>query len=334
MKTKMDTKQYSKIAVLFILAIGLNPLVAQGVEQGDIKLVLRPNQKHEMRMTSKTNVSQTSQGQVSKTVREEIVEVAFHVQEVNPEGDAVMKVTFGKLKTKAQSPGGTLEFDSTKADANPGNPLAPMYNALIGQSFKIKVASNGKILELQSLDEMIAKMAEKMVAAEDKKMDKTVLQKLGTRKQRKEKIIKLLKMYYFGEEKIRTMMRGFIQILPSGPVKPGDSWESKIDIEYLQRTRINLKNTLKKHENDKAVIDSTYKTNPNEKPIRDKSNPNMVFTKIDYQGSAQIDKSSGWIIRKEVKASFSAESRLGRKTMPVSADIVKIIERVTSMTKP
>ncbi len=334
MKTKTDTKQYSKIAVLFILAIVMNIQGAQAVEQGDIKLILRPNQKHEMRMTSKTNVSQSSQGQVSKTVREEIVEVVFQVQEVNPQGDIVLKVIFRKLKTKTQSPGGTLEFDSTKADANPGNPLAPMYSALIGQSFKIKVASNGKILELQSLDEMIAKMAEKMVAAEDKKMDKRMLQKLGTRKQRKEKMIKQLEMFYFGEEKMRTMMRGFIQILPSGPVKPGDSWESKIDIEYLQRTRINLKNTLKKHENDKAVIDSTYKTNPNEKPIRDKSNPNMVFTKIDYQGSAQIDKSSGWIIRKEVKARFSAEFRLGRKTMPMSADIIKIVEPVKSTTSP
>ena len=65
MKTKTDTKQYSKIAVLFILAIVMNIQGAQAVEQGDIKLILRPNQKHEMRMTSKTNVSQSSQVQTA-----------------------------------------------------------------------------------------------------------------------------------------------------------------------------------------------------------------------------------------------------------------------------
>ena len=330
----MNNNKYSKIVVLFILAIGLNIQEVQAVEHSGLKLILKPKQKYVMRMTSKESISESSQGQVSKRVQEKIVEVVFHVEEVNSQGDILMKVTFGKLKIKNKSPGSTTEFDSTKPDAGPYHPLTAMYSALIGQSFKIRLASNGNILELQSIDDMILKMAEQVMAAEDKKMDKKTLRKLGTREKRREKIIKLLKMFYFGEEKIRPMMRAFIQVLPSGPVKPGDSWESGIDIEVLQRSEINLKNTLKSDENDKVIIDSAYKTNLDDKPIKDKKNPNMMFTRIAYKGTAQVGKSSGWIIRKEVKMIFSAEFRHQGRTRPISVNIIRIIEPVKSVISP
>ncbi|MHC4396517.1 MAG: DUF6263 family protein [Planctomycetota bacterium] len=348
----MNNKRYSKIAVLFILALGLNIQDIQAAEQVDLKLILRPNQKYEMRLTSKINSSQTFQGQVSKNVEEEIIEVAFDVQQVNSQGDILIKVTFEKLKTRKKSAASTLgvastiEFDSTKPNADPSNRLAPIYSTLIGQSFKIKVASNGKILELQSIDDMFLKMTEKVIAAEDEKMDKKAIQKknqkYGTREKRKEKTKKTIE-FYFGEEKMRTMMRAFIQILPSGPVKPGDSWESGIDIWDLQGYEANLKNTLKNYEKDKAIIDSVYKRSLDDKPIKDKRTPNvtMTLTKIDYRGTAQIDKSSGWIIHKEVKTSFSAEMTLfsaklkdQKITTPFSVNIVKIIEPVESLTSP
>jgi len=338
----MNNKKYSKIVVLFILAIALNIQDTQAVEQVDLKLMLRPNQKYEMRLTSKINSSQISQGQVSKSVQvsrsveEEIVEVVFDVQKVNSQGDILMKVTFGKLQTKKKSPTMTIEFDSTKPDAGPYNRLTPIYSPLIGQSFEIKVASNGNILELQSMDDMLLKMAEKVIIAEDKKMDKKAIQrtnqKYGTRERRKEKTKKLIE-FLWHEEKIRTMMRAFIQILPSGPVKSGDSWEGGIDIEHLQGYEINLKNTLKNYEKDKVIIDSVYKKNIDDKPIKDKSNT-MIFTKIDYKGTAQIDKYSGWIIRKEVKVSFSAEYRHQGITAPISANIAKIIKLVESIPSP
>ena len=331
----MNNKKYSKIAVWFIMLIGLNIQDIQAAEQINLKLILKPNQKYEMRMTSKTNSSQTSQGKVEQSLEEEIMEVVFHVHEVNSQGDILMKVTFGKLKTKKKSPTGTIEFDSTKLDINPNNRLAPIYSALIGQSFKIKVASNGNVLELQSIDDMYLKMAEKVIAAEDEKMDKKAIQeknqKYGTREKRKEKTKRLIE-FVFREEKICAMMRAFIQILPSEPLKPGDLWESGIDIEELQGSEISLKNTLKNYEQDKVIIDAVYKRSLDDKPIKDKSNPKMIFTEIDYRGTAQIGKSSGWIIHKEVKTRFSAKFRHQGITTPISVNIVKIIEPVESIS--
>ena len=116
----MNNKKYSKIVVLFILAIALNIQDTQAVEQVDLKLALRPNQKYEMRLTSKINSSETSQGQVSKSVEEEIVETEFHVDDVNTQGDILMTVTFEKLQIKKKTPMETTEFDSTKPDV-PGS---------------------------------------------------------------------------------------------------------------------------------------------------------------------------------------------------------------------
>jgi len=334
----MNNKKYSKITVLFILAIVLNIRDVQAAEPIDLKLALRPNQKYEMRLTSKTNSSQTEQGQVSKSVDEEIVEAVFHVEDVNAQGDVLMTVTFEKLQIKKKSPMSTIEFDSTKPDTGPSNQINSVYSALVGQSFKIKVASNGNILELLSIDDMVLKMAEKVIAAEDEKMDKRAIQKLnqkyGTREKRKEKLKKVIEMFFFGEEKIRSMMRAFIQVLPSGPVKIGDSWDGEIDIEDLQGSEINLKNILKNYEKDKAIIDSVYERSLDNKPIKHKTNPEMIFTKIDYSGTAQIDRSSGWIIRKEVKASLSAEFRHQGITTPISVNIVKTIEPAESIPSP
>ncbi len=123
----MNNKKYSKIAILFILALGLNIQDIQAVEQVDLKLMLRPNQKFEMRMTTKLNSSQPSQRQANKAVQEEIVDVVFRVQDVNSQGDILMKVTFGKLQIKKKSPLSTIEFDSTKPDAGPYNQLTPIY---------------------------------------------------------------------------------------------------------------------------------------------------------------------------------------------------------------
>ncbi|MHC4754187.1 MAG: DUF6263 family protein [Planctomycetota bacterium] len=331
----MNNKKYSKVVVLFILAIGLNIQEIQAVEQVDLKLMLRPNQKFEMRMTTKLNASQPSQRQGNKPVHEEIIDVVFHVQDVNSQGDILMKVTFAKLLVKSTSSKSTMVFDSTKPDADPKNRLAPTYSALIGQSLKIKFSSNGNILELQSIDDMLLKMAEQAIAAEDEKMDKKAKRKLKqknvTRKKRKEKTKKLIEML-FGEERIRAMMRTFIQILPSGPVKPDDSWECGIEIADLQGCEINLKNTLKNYENDKVVIDSAYKKNIGDKPIKNKNNPNIIFTKIDYKATAQIDKPSGWIIHKEVKISLSAE--VAPKRIMQDVNIIKIIEPVESLTSP
>ena len=314
----MKNKHYSKIVVLFILALVLNIQDIQAVEQVDLKLILRPGQKYEMRMKSKVKSSETSQGQVSKSVQVEIVQVVFHVQDVNSQGDILMKVTFGKLKTKRKSPTNTFEFDSTKPDAGPKSGPAPIYSALIGQDFKIKVASNGNILELIAIDDMILKMAEKMA--------KKATKKYGTR----EKTKKLIEMFY-SEEKIRTMMRAFIQILPSGPVTQGDSWEEGVDIEELQGCEINLESTLKNYEKDNVIIDSVYKTSLDDRPIKHKSMPNMIFTKIDYRGTAQIDKSSGWIIHKKVNTSFSIEMK-HQGIISISGNIIKIIELVEHET--
>ena len=129
-------------------------------------------------------------------------------------------------------------------------------------------------------------------------------------------------------------MRAFIQILPSEPVKIGDSWDSGIEIENLQDSEINLKNTWKNYENDKVIIVSAYKKDIDDKPIKNKNNPNMIFKTIDYVGFAHIEKSNGWIIRKDVNMIFSAEIKQQGTTIPMSVNITKIIEPVKSTTNP
>ena len=60
----------------------------------------------------------------------------------------------------------------------------------------------------------------------------------------------------------------------------------------------------------------------------------MIFKTIDYVGFAHIEKSNGWIIRKDVNMIFSAEIKQQGTTIPMSVNITKIIEPVKSTTNP
>jgi hypothetical protein len=136
---------------------------------------------------------------------------------------------------------------------------------MIGQSFVMKVTPDGKMLELQGIDEMYLRMAEKIVESEDESIRKRAIerategaeeraeryiemlnQKYGSRKKREESVRDLIKKNpFFAAEKIRGMVGNVIMSFPGGPVEIGDSWQGRAMLPAAAPVDIDLTYTLK-----------------------------------------------------------------------------------------
>jgi len=318
-------------------------------EKLDLKLRLKPGQKHSMRIITENKISHTIMGQQQKINHHKTVELEFEVKDVQPSAAALVKVTYLSLKEKTESNQGDFEYDSTKPETFEGNPLAMSYNAMIGQGFVMKITPDGKVAKLRGIDEMCGQMAEKIVDAEDvsikkrirdrsevaaegraKKSIKALNKRYGSREKRVKATKEMIKKDpIFAEVQIMKMVRNAITVFPDRPVGIGDSWEAKVIPPYAPLSEIGVAYMLDGNDKGVVSIDVSSKIDLDEDDFSDSTKkgpkPQMKMTGI-YHGTLQIDKTSGWMIGKEVKMRLSGQVTQQGMTVPMSIESVVTVE--------
>jgi len=135
----MTLKKSVLMGLVIVLALGaIVQDVYSAQEKLDLKLNLKKGQKFGLKMVTDQKMSQTMMGQQQKMNQMTAIGMSF-------------------------GPMGVMEYDSTKPQ-QPGadNPMSAMYKAMVGHSFVMKLTPKGEILEIKGIDEMIAKMIDKM----------------------------------------------------------------------------------------------------------------------------------------------------------------------------
>lgn len=305
----------------FILVAWLFAPHSYATEKVDLKPRFVPNEKHSVQVTEENEISQAAMGQQQVIQHTKSTGLEFAVQEVQANGDAYIKVTYLILKEKTTSPMGSMEYDSTRPEAAVSNPLASTYEALLGESFSIKVNSSGKILKLNGIDEMFLRMAEKIVAREDASMtgkQKASMNKMyGSRKKRIDTIKQNIeKMPFVSEESVKNMLNNIVMMLPGRPVEVGDSWADRMSV--WQNIDVNTTYTLKGSKNGMAIIDVNWRKGEDEAPMVVQQGPEKVKIKIVGlgQGTVEINKKNGWLINGKVNSRFSVSGKAGNQNMP------------------
>ncbi len=139
-----------------VLAAWSTPARAQGSESESFdlsaKFTVGDEQSYTFRTDSKqsmilgANPPQMSGSEVESLMR-------TRVREVSAEGVATVQFVYERMKVKVGSPNGNFEFDSEWPIArDAGNPIAPAVRQLVGKTIIAKVAPNGSLVELQSID--------------------------------------------------------------------------------------------------------------------------------------------------------------------------------------
>jgi len=349
----MRVKKDARIFVL-ILVVGIVASDSSATEKLDLKLRLKPGQKYSVRITTEDKISQTVMGQQKNISHTKATAAGFEVKEVDANGVASIRVTYRTLKEKTDSWAGGIEYDSTKPDTAAGNPLARFYTPLIGESFTIRVTSEGQIVGLKGIDEMFLRIAEKMVEAEDKlvraappgtceaakkRAQKETPEerakrriegfnnKYGSREKRVEAVKEMIKkMPEFSEDQIKNMLSDMIMVFPDRPVGIGDSWTAKM-ILASQSLPIEIDGTysVKASKKGVVIVDVSSKRH-----LDDEAVPiGKARMKIagSYQGTLEIDEASGWVIRSKANMKFSGEMKIdANKQMPQGMTVPISIE--------
>jgi hypothetical protein len=283
------------------------------------------------------------------------VGLEFEVEEIDANGIAWIKVTYLTLQEKAESVPGKMEYDSTKPDAATDHAFALTYSAMIGQSFVMKVTPEGKMLELQGIDEMYLGMAEKIVEGEDESVRKRATermaegaeerteryiealnQKYGSRKKREEAVSDLIKKNpLFTEEKIRGMVGNVIMPFPGEPAEIGDSWHGGMVLPAAAPVDIDLTYTLKEKRQGVVVIGISSKIELVDEAASTQDSP-LGPTKASmtgsYEGALEIDSSSGWMIRKKATMRCSGKMKMApNKQMPQGMALPMSMESITTV---
>jgi len=335
------------------------PVVSEqsaAARSSDLKLRLKPGQKRRLRLIREDKVSLTPMGQRQDIQNVSTADLEFEVEQVDARSVASIRVTYLAIREKGRSAAGTMEYDSTKPDAATGHAFAPTYSAMIGQSFVMKVVSDGRILALQGIDEMYLRMAETIVEGEDETMRKrarermtdgaeeraersieNLNQRYGSRKKREEAVRDLIKRNpVFAEEKVRGMVGNVIMSFPGGPAEIGDSWQGGAVLPAAAPVNIDLTYTLKEKKQSVATIDISSKIELVDEPASTKDSP-LASTTVSmtgsYEGSLQIDSSSGWMIHKKATMRCSGQMKMAPNeqmpqtmTLPVTMESVITVE--------
>ena len=304
--------------------------VSDNARSIDLKLRLKSGQRHAMRMVVEIKMVQTPMGQRQEISSVKTTELELEVEDVDPNGVMRLKVTYLAIKEKGQGAGASMQYDSTAPDVSTDYPFGPMYSAMIGQGFLAKVTPEGRMIGLEGVDQMYLAIAETIVQGEDDAARKRISERMtegaderirrsiertneryGSRRKRVEAVGDMLKKNpLIAAEQIAQMVGNLTIVYPGRAVETGDSWQAKKALFALGTVDVDCTYTLKEKTPAVTVVGVSSKIDLDNELASAKGGPlgsartTMTGT---YEGTVQIDPTSGWMSHKNVTMRCSGE---------------------------
>ncbi len=325
----------------------------------DLRLRLKPGQKHNLQIVREENTSQTVGKQPQNTNRTMTTELGFEVEQVEPNGVARLRVTYRAIHEVIKMASRQIEYDSAKPDTAASYPFGSILSTVTGQSFVAKVTPKGEIVELEGLDDMYRRMAEPVVDIEDERIRQRMVRKqtenpeedarraideenrkYGSRERRIEGAGKKLeKGPHAGVKDIREMLGHVIMPFPGGPVGTGDSWQARTALFSIASVGLDdCTYTLRESKQTVVLVDISSKIELADEPI---SGEGGLFGSAratlagSCEGSVETDPSNGWMLHKNVTMRYSGEVKIAHTeptpkvtTQPVSMEIVTTVKTI------
>ncbi|MHC4158788.1 MAG: DUF6263 family protein [Planctomycetota bacterium] len=309
-----------------IFCVLLFPCVLAGEDLAndklDLKLRLKPGQKYGMQLTTEFKRSDEKYMYVRG--------IGFEVQEVDPNGVAMVRVTYQTFKQdvhcqvmsdgRCRNPKSCrldtgssklehFQYDSTSQSVMDDYSNLPACDAAgVGESFIIKVTTKGEIIKVDGLEQMHKRIVDKINA-----WDQQHLEMMGHRGKHHSDAWKEVRRHntevHYSEREIRNLLSDMIIAFPTEHLAVGDSWKDKVKI-WTKEREIEGNYTLKGIEKGTVTIDLTAKRTPEEEPFSWVNNEGReVGFKLvgSCEGMFEVDQQAGWLLRSKVKNVFTSE---------------------------
>lgn len=179
----------------------LDPVVLQlDLEEGAV---------YRIRMLTTQDISQSFEGQTFDVSQTMGFEYTYTVTSRDPDGSAWVDVSYTRAIFESDTPFGTDTYDSADPPAQIPEG-AEGFAAVVGSGFSMRIGSDGEILEIVGLDEMIDQMLSELDLP-----DPEIRQafELTIREQ-------------YGDEAMKDQLGGLLFDFPEGSLRVGDTWTS------------------------------------------------------------------------------------------------------------
>jgi len=153
-----------------------------------------------MQMTNRMEMSMP--GGFSTQVMDQTVRMRQTVQSVDLSGDATLMVTTEHMRMEGIGPAGNQIYDSDIGDI-PTDPAILGAAAMVGQSYSMVVQPDGTVKSVQGIEELVEAMRTSFPP----------------------EVAPMLDEMFSADILIEIAQQG-MQILPTDPISPGDSWQT------------------------------------------------------------------------------------------------------------
>ena len=153
-----------------------------------------------MQMTNRMEMSMP--GGFSTQVMDQTVRMRQTVQSVDLSGDATLMVTTEHMRMEGIGPAGNQLYDSDTGDI-PSDPAILGAAAMVGQSYSMVVGPDGTVKSVQGIEELVEAMRTSFPPEVAPMLDEM-----------------------FNADILSEIAQQGMQILPTDPISPGDSWQT------------------------------------------------------------------------------------------------------------
>ena len=165
-----------------------------------LKLGFQEGSQIVMQMTNRMEMSMP--GGFSSQVMDQTVRMRQTVQSVDLSGDATLMVTTEHMRMEGIGPAGNQLYDSDTGDI-PTDPAILGAAAMVGQSYSMVVGPDGTVKSVQGIEELVDAMRASSPPEAAPMLDEM-----------------------FNADILIEIAQQGVQILPTDPISPGDSWQT------------------------------------------------------------------------------------------------------------
>ncbi len=192
-------------------------------------------------------VSQTNRfellGQNSTTKQDAIMDLDITVDDIEPNGDITMSYKYETLNVEIDADGVKSIISTDDGDSD--DPMAMLYNGMVGKGFKVKMSKNGEVKDIIGVNDLLDSMIDSIANSIDIEEDMQPF--LSDMRENLKEIL--------GDEVLRESISQSTSALPDvGDVKIGDSWTVKDELQTFMPMELETTYTLEKIEDGFAHI--------------------------------------------------------------------------------
>jgi hypothetical protein len=185
------------------VAVGLLAAPAQG--QTKLRWQFKKGQKFNYTLSQKSTTTAEAGAQKQTFTSSQVTDVVWEIRDVDSSGTADMVQTIRRIRVKAETPYGPMDFDS-KGGQEPQGPAAAQASAMramIDASVSMKMSPRGEISDIM--------LSEKMVQ--------------GLKNTQPDPAARAA-----SEESMKKMMSQATLVLPAEPIARGKTWSTSLEV--------------------------------------------------------------------------------------------------------